>query len=64
MPDSPSQRPEIAVLGTQSAYVIEGLARNFVIHKPFAATDPLVVRHQASLDRLFASKPAQAWHAN
>src|SRR6266705_3416970 len=40
MPDIPSL-PEIALLGIQSAYVIDGLERNFTMHKPFAEADPL-----------------------
>src|SRR4051794_14079522 len=34
-------RAEIALLGTQSPYVIEGLERQFTLHRPFAAADPL-----------------------
>jgi len=41
MPDGSSQKPEIALLGLQSPYVIDGLERNFVVHRPFAAADPL-----------------------
>src|SRR5437773_10620656 len=41
MPVDPHQKIEIALVGVQSAYVIEGLECSFVTHKHFAAADPL-----------------------
>jgi hydroxypyruvate reductase len=41
MTSGTSQGADIALLGTQSPYVVNGLEREFIVHRTFAAADPI-----------------------
>src|SRR5262249_47924657 len=55
-----SDRAEIALLGVQSPHVINGLEREFVVHRPFAASDPLAALAEVGPRIRGAASPAMA----